>query len=163
MQEQDWIRIFQEKIEELDRGDSWGIEFDDTIVGGKLASGWQQYIRSTFGRFTCSKCKKGWPSKRVTVLFHMCLRSRDQCGTVKARLFKQQCRRCKDAPFEEPHLKVENVEVLLEKLMEKIRIKCYREDLGQRNRHFHFDGRVDGPHETAHCEACLQGICTKGS
>ncbi|XP_023699956.2 receptor-transporting protein 3-like [Paramormyrops kingsleyae] len=157
----EWREIFQKRIEELGKSDSWQIERDDSIIANAPEHGWMEYIRNINGRFKCSKCKNMWPSKRVKVVFNMRLRTQEERGTVKVRFYKQKCRRCADPDFEEPRFRTDNIDLLLEKLMEKIRIKCYKEDCGEKGKFFHFDGKVDGPHETSHCEACLQGVCTK--
>ncbi|XP_062371577.1 receptor-transporting protein 3-like [Sardina pilchardus] len=158
-----WRSIFGGKTEELEEeyGDSWRIEFDDSIEPEKPAQDWFKYIRGAFARFQCSKCKKTWPSRRVLVVFHFHLNKREKKGTVKARRFQQKCRRCQEAKMEEPTFDPDNIEVLLEKLVEKIRFRCYRENLGKNNRGFRPVGRSVGPHESAHCEACLRGICRK--
>lgn len=87
------------------------------------------------------------------------MRLMDGQGVVKARRFRQNCKKCSNAPMEEPSIESDNIDILLEKLVEKIRIKCYHEDLGDNIRPFRsFD--VNSPHEPAHCEACIKGICT---
>ncbi|XP_071764176.2 receptor-transporting protein 3 [Centroberyx gerrardi] len=156
----EWMSIFQTKIGELDRTDSWRLEFDDSLVPDSPNPGWEQYIRSACARFSCSKCRRGWPSNRVMVVFHMRL-SQSQ-GTVKVRRFRQNCKQCSEAPMEEARFGADNISILLEKLVEKIRIKCYHEDLGERNQPFR-NVDVKGPHEAAHCEACIRGICSMNS
>ncbi|KAL2090129.1 hypothetical protein ACEWY4_014817 [Coilia grayii] len=160
---QEWQGIFAEKTEELveQYGDNWTIEFDDTIEPDKPARDWYQYIRGAFARFRCSKCKKVWPSRRVLVVFHFRLEKKTKKGTVKARRFRQECRRCQEAEMEKPKFAPDNIEVLLEKLVEKIRIRCYRESWGDDYRPLRAVGRSEGPHEAAHCEACLKGVCRK--
>ncbi|KAK6320665.1 hypothetical protein J4Q44_G00097720 [Coregonus suidteri] len=156
---QEWASVLQDTIEEHDIEDTWSIEFDDAIVPDHPAGGWQQYISGAFARFMCSKCKRAWPSKRVLVVFHMRLLAVENKGMVKVKRFRQKCKKCVPSQMEEPHFKAENIEVLLEKLVEKILVKCYDKDPGEKNSSFHFDGRIDGPHEAAHCEACQHGIC----
>ncbi|XDV21955.1 hypothetical protein PO909_026945 [Leuciscus waleckii] len=70
-------------------------------------------------------------SKRVQVVFHFHL--------------DKKCRRCNEAKMEDPNFPVENIDVLIERLVEKIRM------------------RVNGPHESAHCEACRLGVCSQAS
>ncbi|XP_024000428.2 receptor-transporting protein 2-like [Salvelinus sp. IW2-2015] len=132
MTNREWIRIFQSKVNNLKRnkGDRWRIEFDESIKADSVQSGWHQYISGAFGRFKCSKCNRSWSSGRVNVVFHMQLSSGQ--GMVKVRRLRQECRQCDDALMEEVSFDEEKLEVLLEKLMEKIRIKCYRENLGKR-------------------------------
>ncbi|XP_035625788.1 receptor-transporting protein 2-like [Oncorhynchus keta] len=162
MTNQEWIRIFQSKVNNLKRNkrDRWRIEFDDSIKADNVQFGWHQYISGAFGRFKCSKCNRSWSSGRVNVVFHMHLSSGQ--GMVKVRCLRQECRQCDGALMEEASFDEEKLEVLLEKLMEKIRVKCYRENLGKRNRRDFDDEDDEGPpHESAHCEACSMGLCTK--
>ncbi|XP_041912186.1 receptor-transporting protein 3-like isoform X2 [Alosa sapidissima] len=160
---QDWEITFEERTEELveDYGDSWRLKFDDNIEPDNPAQDWFQYIRGAFARFQCSKCKKTWPSRRVLVVFHFRLDGRKRKGTVEARRFRQECRRCQEAKMEEPQFDSDNIEVLLEKLVERIRMRCYRETLDGIQRDFRPVGRSEGPHESSHCEACLKGVCRK--
>ncbi|XP_035508624.1 receptor-transporting protein 3-like isoform X2 [Morone saxatilis] len=154
----EWTSIFQMKTESLKQGDSWHLEFDDSLVPDSPNPGWEQYIRNTGARFKCTVCRRGWPSNRVMVVFHMRL-SNGQ-GIVKVRRFRQNCKMCTNAPMEMPDIESENIHILLENLVEKIRMKCYHEDLGRVNRPF-VNLEVKSPHEPAHCEACKQGICAR--
>ncbi|XP_068563232.1 receptor-transporting protein 3-like [Cebidichthys violaceus] len=155
---QEWTPIFQKKANILKQGDSWHLQFDENLLPDSPNSGWEQYIRNTGARFKCRECGRGWPSNRVMVVFHMRL----SCGqgVVKVRLFRQNCKKCIKAPMERPSITPENIDILLENLVEKIRIKCYHENLGEGHRPF-VTLDVKSPHEPAHCEACMQGICTR--
>lgn len=92
------------------------------------------------------------------VVFHMRLMGTQ--GIVKVRRFRQNCKRCNSAPMEKPSITSDNIEILLENLVKKIRIKCYNETL---------DGgfrppaslNVNNPHEPSHCESCILGICNR--
>ncbi|XP_053178961.1 receptor-transporting protein 3-like [Scomber japonicus] len=160
MAQEEWTRIFQIKTNDLRPEDSWHIEFDENLEPNRPNLGWNQYIRNTSARFECTKCGRSWPSNRVMVVFYM--RLMDGQGVVKVRCYRQNCKKCNAAPMEEPSIESDNINILLEKLVEKIRIKCYHEDLGIISRPFRsFD--VNNPHEPAHCEACIQGICTNNS
>ncbi|XP_041791712.1 receptor-transporting protein 2-like [Chelmon rostratus] len=158
MAQQEWKSIFQNKADSLPQGDSWSLEFDDRIVPNSPDPGWVQYIRNTSARFKCTKCGRAWPSNWVKVVFHMRLTHGQ--GQVKVRRFRQNCKMCAAAPKEEPSITSENIDILLENLVDKIRIKCYHEDLGRGNRPF-VNLDVRSPHEPAHCEACSHGICTR--
>ncbi|XP_016329955.1 receptor-transporting protein 3-like [Sinocyclocheilus anshuiensis] len=157
-----WNSSLQEKISEL-HDDTWNIEIDETIVENSPARDWHQYISGSFAQFRCSLCRKTWGSKRVRVLFHFHLNTARNRGTIKVRRFKQKCRRCTEAQWEDPNFPVENIDVLVERLVKNIRVKCYRDNLGETNRSSVFIGRVNGPHETAHCEACHKGVCSQAN
>ncbi|XP_069558347.1 receptor-transporting protein 3-like [Brachyistius frenatus] len=153
----EWTHIFNKKANNLKH--SWNLKFDENIVPDKPNPGWKQYIRNTSARFDCSMCSREWPSNWVKVVFHMRLVHR-QGGTVKVRALRQNCKNCDDAPMEDPTITPENISILMENLVEKIRIKCYNQNLGKKSRPFRsFD--VNSPHEPDHCEACMKGICTR--
>ncbi|KAL3979024.1 disintegrin and metalloproteinase domain-containing protein 28 [Sarotherodon galilaeus] len=154
----EWIRIFRIKAQSLKRGDSWSLEYDENIEPDNLDMGWKQYIRNTGARFKCSMCRREWPSNKVKVLFHMRLKNGQ--GTVKVRPLRQNCKMCSEAPMENPSVESDNVHILMENLVEKIKQKCYRKNPGGQKRYFRsFD--VDSPHEPTHCEGCIKGVCTK--
>ncbi|XP_060889761.1 receptor-transporting protein 3-like [Labrus mixtus] len=158
MAEPEWTSIFQNYATSMREGDSWCLQFDNTLVPNSPKPGWKQYIKNTAARFRCTKCGRSWPSNKVMVVFHMQLN--DGQGVVKVRRFRQDCKKCDKAPMEKPSITPENINVLMESLVEKIRIKCYHEDLGQVNHPFQkLD--VKSPHEPTHCEACREGICTQ--
>ncbi|KAM8745633.1 receptor-transporting protein 3-like [Acanthopagrus schlegelii] len=160
MAQADWTYIFRDKATDLRQGDSWRLEFDDTLVPESPNPGWKEYIRNTGARFRCRKCGRSWPSNRVMVVFHMRLIGRE--GVVKVRRFRQNCKNCPSAPMENPEILPENIDILMDNLVKKIRIKCYGERL---------DGgfrppqnlEVNSPHEPAHCEACQLGICERNT
>ncbi|XP_031715378.1 receptor-transporting protein 3-like [Anarrhichthys ocellatus] len=154
----EWTRLFQVTAMNLKPGDSWHLEFDENLMPNCKKPGWKKCIVSTSGRYKCSKCGRGWSSNKVRVACHMRLSYRQ--GVVKVRPFRQNCKECSEAPMEKPSITSENIEILLKNVVEKIRIKCYNEDLGKKIKPF---TRVDGqsPHEPAHCEACMQGICPR--
>lgn len=111
----------------------------------------------------CSFCMRTWGSSRVQVLFHFHLNKESRQGTIQLRCYKQECRTCSEDQWENPDFPVENIDVLVERLVKNIRKKCYGEDLGEANRSSAFDGRLDGPHESDHCEACRLGICSQAN
>nr|XP_020452428.1 receptor-transporting protein 3-like [Monopterus albus] len=160
MTQVEWTQIFQSKANTLQPGDSWHLEFDENIVPDSPNPGWKQYIRNTTARFKCTKCTRSWPSNKVMVVFHMHLTNGQ--GIVKARPFRQNCKVCHEAPMVKPKITSENINILLENLMKKIRIKCYNENLERGDRPFR-RVEVKSPHEPSHCEACILGICTKDS
>ncbi|XP_076135324.1 receptor-transporting protein 3-like [Alosa pseudoharengus] len=154
---QKWERMFEQKAVKL-HGHNWTIMFDDSIVPHKPAGEWFQYIRGAFAKFRCSACNRTWGSSRVLVVFEFHYQRGAKSGTVKARRFRQECKTCEETEMEEPQFDSENIGVMLEKLVEKIRIRCYKEKTGNRKRFRPLDWS-EGPHESSHCEACKKGVC----
>ncbi|XP_033478622.1 receptor-transporting protein 3-like [Epinephelus lanceolatus] len=154
----EWTRLFEIIADNFKKGDNWRLEFDEGLMHNHQKPGWKKCIVSTGGRFRCSKCGRGWSSNMVRVVCHMRLAYGQ--GVVKVRPTRQKCKMCTDAPMEEPSIASDNIRTLMKNVLEKIRIKCYNENLGRKNRPFRsFD--TTSPHEPSHCEACMQGICPK--
>ncbi|XP_038147576.1 receptor-transporting protein 3-like [Cyprinodon tularosa] len=159
MNKEDWSSIFDEEIAILnDKGDTWHLEFDESIEPEKPDSRWKEYIRKTSARFSCTSCTRTWPSNQVMVVFHMRLMSRQ--GTVKVRPLRQNCKKCKSAPMLEPLVKQDNIRVLMENLVQKVRRNCYKEDIEELNRAFE-QFHVRSAHEPDHCEGCKFNVCAK--
>ncbi|RXN13591.1 5-hydroxytryptamine receptor 3A-like protein [Labeo rohita] len=79
--------------------------------------------------FKCSLCRRTWGSSRVQVVFHFQLNKARRQGTIKLRGYKQECKTCSEAQMEDPKFPEENIDVLVERLVKKIRMRCYREKL----------------------------------
>ncbi|XP_053178131.1 receptor-transporting protein 3-like [Scomber japonicus] len=154
----EWTRIFQNEAKDLEQGDIWCLEFDYSIEPENPEQGWKEYIRNTSAWFTCTQCRRRWPSNQVKVFFHM--RLMDRQGLVKMRPLRQNCKRCDNAPMEEPSITSDNIVILLKNLVKKIRIKCYNEKPENDNRYFQ-SYEVKSPHEPKHCEGCIKGVCTR--
>ncbi|XP_060796637.1 receptor-transporting protein 3-like [Neoarius graeffei] len=135
---------------------------DESIQPKNAQPGFYEYLKGSFAKFCCSKCNNSWTSRRVLVIFHFSHDAANGCGTVKMRCCRQECRRCSVPSKEQPEFHRENIDVMVEKLIEKIQFKCYEKRMIQSNRTSRFNGRVNGPHESALCEACGLGICQKG-
>ncbi|KAF4083068.1 hypothetical protein AMELA_G00135790 [Ameiurus melas] len=161
MEDQEWVNMFRTRAEDLQ--DEWTLYMDDSIQPKNAKPGFYEYLRGSFAQFLCSKCGRYWPSKRVMVVFHFSLDAASGRGSVKVRRFKQECRRCSAPRKENPKFGKENIDVMVEKLIEKIKFRCYNEKVGESSRASHFTGKVNGPHESAHCEACQLGICQQGT
>lgn len=59
-----------------------------------------------------------------------------------------------------PTFSQENIERILDNLVLKIRAKCYRESIANRDLADPIvEEDVEGPHDTTRCEACALGIC----
>eukprot|EP00064_Thunnus_orientalis_P007868 superscaffoldBa00000899_g7890 len=117
----EWTRIFQNETNDLRQGDSWCLEFDYSIKPEDPEQGWKEYIRNTSAWFTCTKCGRGWPSNRVKVFFHM--RLMEGQGIVKVRPYRQNCKKCNDAPMEEPSITSDNIGILLKNLIKTNNLK----------------------------------------
>lgn len=154
-----WTAIFKDEAKSFLRGHDWHLEFDYSLETNETSCGeWKLYIRNTCARFRCSECRRSWPSNQVKVVFHM--RLTGTRGIVKIRPYRQNCKVCTEAQMVKPIIEDNNIKVLMENLVKKIRIKCYHEKLGKGRRYFkRYD--VDSPHEPSHCEGCLKGICNK--
>lgn len=74
-------------------------------------------------------------------------------------VFKQKCKMCTSAMYEEPTFLVENIEIAIGNLVNKITQKFYNLTIDNLPRSFVTDGWLDGPHEYNNCEACALGIC----
>lgn len=116
-------------------------------------------LSNSFSRFKCSGCSRSWPSNNVMVAFHM--RLIDKKGTAKVKHFHQSCTICSNAPMETPSFSSENINILMEKLVEHITVKCYGKagnfGSGQPAKLL-----VRNKHEPEHCEACKAGVCKSG-
>ncbi|XP_073699916.1 receptor-transporting protein 4-like [Garra rufa] len=155
-----WNSSLQKKASDL-HGDTWNIETDGTIVENNPAPNWHQYISGSYADFKCSLCRRTWGSSRVQVVFNFHLNKPTRQGTIKLRCYKQECRTCNEAQWEDPDFSVFNTDKLVEKLVKNIRKKCYGEYPDEENRSSMFNDRLTGPHESAHCEACRLGICSQ--
>uniref|UniRef100_A0A8C6W0K0 3CxxC-type domain-containing protein n=1 Tax=Nothobranchius furzeri TaxID=105023 RepID=A0A8C6W0K0_NOTFU len=138
METEKWTSIFQNKIQTLQKRDTWRLEFHDNIEPKHANFGWKEYIGRTIIR--CTSCARSWPSNRTMVVFHMQLRNGQ--GTVKVQPLLQNCKMCADAPMVKPG----------------VEIKFYRERVGQRKQYFGYLD-VDSPHEPTHCDGCKLGVC----
>ncbi|XP_007897942.1 receptor-transporting protein 3 [Callorhinchus milii] len=155
----DWTRLFNDKVLDLPVHDKWTIEEDNELIADGAPSGWSCYITSAFGRFRCSICSKSWASAKVSILFHM--QRSGYTGRVKVRFFKQRCRKDHTgAEYEEPTFETDNISPVLDRLMIRIRKKCYNENIKLDKHVSHTD--MNGPHESKHCQGCLMGICSQG-
>ncbi|XP_060721043.1 receptor-transporting protein 3-like [Tachysurus vachellii] len=161
MENQKWMSVFRMRAENLQ--DQWTLYMDDSIQPQRPDPGFYEYIKGSYAQFRCSGCGRSWPSKRVLVVFHFSSDVASGHGSVKARRCKQECRRCSHPRKEMPTFSQENIDVMVEKLIEKIQIRCYGQNAGQSNRVLNFSGNVNGPHESGHCEACKLGICQQGT
>ncbi|KAL8188276.1 UNVERIFIED_CONTAM: hypothetical protein K2H54_064542 [Gekko kuhli] len=139
--------------------DNWTLDVAEAL--NISPRGWYQYEqRHLFARFKCSGCSKRWNSAQSVILFHFRLEKRWglRRGQAKMWMFRQKCRRCTTARYEEPVFSEKALETILYNLALRILEKSYGEPKG-RPRHCDIEETVEGPHDERHCEACEHGMC----
>ncbi|KAM4694333.1 receptor-transporting protein 3-like [Discoglossus pictus] len=158
MDEAVWRRAFDSEIEELGVHDEWNFSMDRNLQ--QQQRDWLQYTQCTFARFTCSHCGRWWNSAEVHVLFFFKLDRQMSCGTVKMRIFRQECKRCNSAVMENPEISHENIKRVLSNMVKRIQSKFYRQDSEHQDmKSVIYSNKMEGPHDQAHCEACKQKVC----
>ncbi|XP_069068911.1 receptor-transporting protein 3-like [Pleurodeles waltl] len=157
MDQETWNILFQSKM--ADRG-HWTLEVDNTAQSPPW---WKQYTLHASARFKCSVCGRRWESSKVRMIFHIKKASRRKPqGCVKMQIFKQGCQRCNVAILEDPEFIIENIDAAVDRLVMRIRKVCYGEDVSDRLiPDFITSGSNEGPHDSAHCEACRLGLCNQ--
>lgn len=78
---------------------------------------------------------------------------------MKMNIFKQKCKMCTAAEYEEPTFQLENIEIAIENLVNQIMQKFYNVPIEVVPRSCVSDGRQSGPHDSENCEGCALGIC----
>ncbi|KAM6389138.1 receptor-transporting protein 2 [Pluvialis apricaria] len=156
-----WQDIFAEKIADMHLTEPWMLQEDDTLQVNVLKPGWKEFVqRSALGRFRCSQCFQEWSSVKVHILFHMC-----RCqgwGMVCMRAFRQACRRCPNPRMEKAEFSQETMERLLHNLVLKILQYFYHVPVQPSDLLEVVVGApVAGPHNSARCEGCQLGVCSK--
>ncbi|XP_060098729.1 receptor-transporting protein 3-like [Heteronotia binoei] len=158
---QRWKERFVLLMKEHEPQDVWALDVSEAL--NPCPHGWYQYQqRRLFARFECSGCSKHWNSAWSSILFHIrFLGSWDQNqGQVKMWMFRQKCRRCTMARYEEPVFSEKALETILHNLAWKILEKSYGE--AKRNpRPCDVEEVVEGPHDERNCEACQHGMCVE--
>ncbi|XP_065496632.1 receptor-transporting protein 3-like [Caloenas nicobarica] len=156
-----WQDIFAKKIADMDLTEPWMLQEDDTLQVHVLKPGWKEFVQHhALGRFQCSQCFHKWSSAKVHVLFHM--HRRRGWGMVCMRVFRQVCRRCPDPQLEEPEFSLDTMERLLHNLVLKILKYCYGAHVQPSDLlEVVVDAPVAGPHDSARCEGCQLGVCSK--
>ncbi|XP_056419193.1 receptor-transporting protein 3-like [Hyla sarda] len=162
-----WIDTFyslqKKDLEEIYRK-RWILQFsyslEDNLTEEQKKKGWKISQTTKFACFTCSKCSHFWNSSRVSLIFHYSL-GKTKTGTVLLRPFGQMCRQCDYDNFINPKFKEENVKVILENLILKIRKNCYREKIDSDIQDRKYPKIRTKPHEKDLCEDCIEGVCNK--
>ncbi|XP_078524190.1 receptor-transporting protein 2-like [Lissotriton helveticus] len=153
-----WDCLFQSHLEAAQRPERWTLGLH---VDGEAGLGWSQYTLHAFASFRCYDCDRRWDSARVRIIYHIKIAAwAGEENFVNMRIFKQECQRCGTGELEEPQFIIENVDIAMEHLVTRILWKCYGEDVsGRPVRDFITNGRSNGCHDSAHCEACRAGLC----
>lgn len=151
-----WKEEFVNKITEADIKDEWKLVVDENLLKGDRGL---YYTQNTFAGFNCSKCRHHWKSSKVYILFLMNQNKIFKQGTVKMRIFRQECKTCTADVFEIPKITQENMKRVVNNVVTKIQKKFYsmhdpNEDLKPES-----FGRSEGPHDKEHCEACKYNLC----
>ncbi|XP_040205537.1 receptor-transporting protein 3-like [Rana temporaria] len=154
MDEDTWKSIFENDLVSRGVSDVWNFSVDEHY---QERMGWLQYVQCCYARFRCSICGRSWGSSKVHIFFHMSLKRRT--GEVRMYVCKQKCKKCTAAMYEEPTFLVENIEIAIGNLVNKITQKFYNLPIDNLPRNFVTDGMQDGPHDYINCEGCALGIC----
>ncbi|XP_004835080.1 receptor-transporting protein 3 [Heterocephalus glaber] len=159
---EEWKQVFQELIQEVKPWHTWTLVTDKDLLPDVLEQGWSQYQQRTFARFQCSSCTRSWGSAHVQVLFHMHWNKKKRRGRVKMRIFSQRCKKCTQPQFEAAEFTLENIRRTLTNLVFRILKKCYKEGFKTMEEVPTVkDTKLEGPHDSLNCEACLQGFCAQ--
>ncbi|XP_066458380.1 receptor-transporting protein 3-like [Eleutherodactylus coqui] len=157
MDAKSWKDEFYNEIEERGVRGHWELYGDDNLNTQERGA---QYTQRTFGRFQCSGCKRWWNSAEVHVLFFMTLNKPLRQGTVKMRIFRQECKRCSFPKLEKPEISHENIIRITKNLVNRILQVFYGEmKLKQNLKPEVYSKDMEGPHDKEHCEACKLQIC----
>ncbi|XP_062066279.1 receptor-transporting protein 4 [Lepus europaeus] len=158
-----WEQRFQELMQQEKPWDKWTLSLDENVNPNCLDRGWRQHRQRAFGRFQCSSCWRSWASAQVQILCHMHWDPYSSRGQVRMRLFAQRCQKCYSSLFEKPEFSPESVTQILNNLVQRI-LECYYRDGLQKFPRMPVKVEVplDGPHDSANCEACTLGICVQG-
>ncbi|MEE6516594.1 hypothetical protein FKM82_026163, partial [Ascaphus truei] len=159
MDEEVWRDAFDSEIEERGVPHVWSFYVDDNH---QKPPGWMQYTQCTFARFQCSCCSRWWNSAKVHIVFLIKLDKALRRGTVRMKVFRQECKRCSSAMLEKANVDRENIERAISNLVSRIQSKVYKQSSGHQDlRAVVFSDNREGPHDTAHCEACQLGVCQR--
>ncbi|XP_027268768.1 receptor-transporting protein 4 [Cricetulus griseus] len=157
-----WKQMFQELIQEEKPKAKWTLQLDKNILPNGMAQGWRQYQQTGIGRFLCSICDRYWVSAQVKILCHLYREPGKSQGQVLMRIFGQRCQKCTRSKFENPEFSMENIQRILENLVSYILRKYYGHGLKKTPSTSNERVHLDGPHDTANCEACAlgcHGVC----
>ncbi|XP_073445485.1 receptor-transporting protein 3-like [Dendrobates tinctorius] len=154
--------------------DAWKEEFNYEIQERRVPGYWvlcedeglgvqekgAKYTQRTFARFKCSGCKRWWNSAEVHVLFFMNLNRALKQGTVKMRIFRQECKKCSIPKLEKPEISHENIIRITRNLVNRIMQVFYGEKKAKQElKPEVYSNDMEGPHDKEHCEACKLMVC----
>ena len=157
MTHQEWQIKFTELFSKI--GDPWNLEIVSNFVP---ENGWLETRYKRMARFECSTnaCNNKWTCANGMAIFRHRRLSGSNNGNVKLFLGGQKCKRCKDV-FEFAKWDGVNIEGAINKLLKKVREKCYGlEDSATSTAENHYiAANMTAPHQTHLCQACEQGVC----
>ncbi|XP_005071756.2 receptor-transporting protein 4 [Mesocricetus auratus] len=151
-----WEQMFQELIQEEKPRAKWTLQLDKNILPDGMAQGWRQYQQTGVGSFQCSICDRRWVSAQVKILYHLHWEPGLSQGRVRMRIFAQRCQKCR-SEFENPEFSTDSIQRILENLVSYILRRYYRHSSKKPPSTLYERVPLDGPHDTANCEACALG------
>ncbi|XP_075720205.1 receptor-transporting protein 3-like [Rhinoderma darwinii] len=157
MDAETWEDEFSREIKERRVPGVWVLHEDE---GLQMKEKGAQFRQRTFGRFRCSCCKRWWNSAEVHVLFFLNLNRTQKHGTVKMRIFRQECKKCNIPKLEKPKISPENILRITKNIVNRIMQVFYGEKKAKQDlKPEVYSKDMEGPHDKEHCEACKLRIC----
>ncbi|XP_069829484.1 receptor-transporting protein 4-like [Dendropsophus ebraccatus] len=160
MNDTTWIEEFASEIAESDVPDLWILNVDRNLLKKNDA---EYFTQKTFGSFRCLQCKRAWSSSTVVILFRLTLKKHQRCGSATMRTFKQECQSCNNATMQEPTISNENKERVIGNVVSHIEKVFYGKQDVTDDRPPYIYGKLEGPHDEKHCEACKFHLCDRQS
>ena len=157
MTHQEWQTKFTEVFSVID--DPWHLEIVSNL---QQENGWLETRYKGKAKFECSTptCQNKWTSANGGAIFRYRRSTGSNNGYVKLLLGGQKCRRCNDG-FEDAKWDGVYIEGALEKLLRKVKQKCYslRDSASSTVGNQYIQANRTAPHQTHLCQLCQQGIC----
>lgn len=152
-----WEDEFYYEIEERRVPGAWTLYEDESLHMEEKGA---KYTQRTFARFKCSGCTRWWNSAEVHVLFFMNLNRKLKQGTIKMKIFRQECKKCSFPKWEMPEISHENIVRITTNLVNRILQVFYGKKKAKQDlKPEVYSQSMEGPHDKEHCEACKLMIC----
>ncbi|XP_075058429.1 receptor-transporting protein 3-like [Mixophyes fleayi] len=157
MDEYTWKNMFQNELDDQGVPRVWSFCMEENL---QPQQGYLQYTQCTFARFQCSRCSRWWNSAQVHILFLIRWDKHSRRGTVRMRIYRQECKRCNFAVLEKAEITEENSKRVISNLVSKIQSMVYRKNSGNVILPpVVYSDDIEGPHDKEHCEACKEKVC----